>query len=211
MRREELASHIDHTILGPAVTSESVTEVVADALEHGMNACVPPAHVADVSEAYPDLTLVTVVDFPHGNAPPSVRQTAAEVAWHDGADEVDVVCPVGRLLSDDVSGLEADLAELVATVPIPVKLIVEAPLLSESQLRRVCEIAVEVDVDLLKTATGFAGGATTDDVAVMAEYLPVKASGGISSYDEAMAMLESGATRIGASSGVEILAGAPEE
>jgi len=93
-------------------------------------------------------------------------------------------------------------------VPVPVKVIVEAPLLSESELRTACELALDADADYVKTATGFSGGgATVDDVRVMSEYLPVKASGGVGDFEAAVAMLEAGAERIGASSGVAIVEG----
>jgi deoxyribose-phosphate aldolase len=93
-------------------------------------------------------------------------------------------------------------------VPVPVKVIVEATLLGEDQLRRACEAVRAAGADYVKTSTGFAGGgAELDDVRVMAEYLPVKASGGIGSYDAAAAMLEAGAERIGASAGVDLVEG----
>ena len=93
-------------------------------------------------------------------------------------------------------------------MPVPVKIIVEAPLLSEPELRTACELAVDADADYVKTATGFSeGGATAADVEVMAEYLPVKASGGTGSFGAAVEMLEAGADRIGASSGVAIVEG----
>jgi deoxyribose-phosphate aldolase len=92
-----------------------------------------------------------------------------------------------------------------------VKVIIETALLSDAEKRRACEAAVDADADMVKTSTGFAdGGAAVSDVELMSDYLPVKASGGVGSYDEAMAMLDAGATRIGASSGVEIVEGFPE-
>jgi len=101
----------------------------------------------------------------------------------------------------------AALAEAVAAVPLPVKVIIEAPLLSDDEKRRACGCAVDADADFVKTATGFDGGATVADVELMSEFLPVKASGGIGSYEEATAMLEAGAERIGASSGVALVEG----
>ena len=138
----------------------------------------------------------------------ATKAHGAERAARDGAEEIDVVCNIGRLRAGDADAVRADIQRVVAAVPVPVKVIVEAPLLSESELRTACDLASEADADFVKTATGFAGGgATVGDVEVMAEYLPVKASGGIGSFAEAVEMLEAGADRIGASSGVEIVEG----
>jgi deoxyribose-phosphate aldolase len=93
-----------------------------------------------------------------------------------------------------------------------VKVIIETALLTDAEKRRACEAAVDAGADFVKTSTGFAdGGATVEDVELMAEYLPVKASGGISTYEEAIAMFEAGAERIGASSGVAIVEGANDD
>jgi len=208
MDRDDFAAHIDHTVLGPTTTWVDVRRVLDEAAEYGMNACVPPCYVPEASAHAPEVTLATVIGFPHGQHAAEAKREEAAVAWDDGADELDVVCNLGRLRAGEDDAVAADLAEVVATVPIPVKVIVEAPLLSESELRRACEAAVAADADFVKTATGFGGGgATVADVEVMAEYLPVKASGGIGSYAEATAMLEAGAERIGASSGVELVDG----
>jgi deoxyribose-phosphate aldolase len=206
MDRAELAAHIDHTVLGPETTLSDVRRVLDEAAEYGMNACIPPCYVPEADEHAPDVTLATVIGFPHGqNATATKREEAVE-AWEDGADELDVVINVGRLKAGEDAAVADELSEVVAAVPIPVKVIVETALLSEAEKRRACEAAVEADADLVKTSTGFAGGgATVEDVALMAEYLPVKASGGVGDAEEALAMLEAGAERIGASSGVAIV------
>ncbi|MFC3956949.1 deoxyribose-phosphate aldolase [Halovivax cerinus] len=210
MNRDALASRIDHTVLGPGTTPADVRECCTAAADYGMNACVPPCYVDDVREEVPELTIATVVGFPHGQHEPDVKVEEAVTAWRSGADELDVVCNVGRLRAGDGDAVAAELAELVAAVPIPVKVIVEAPLLTPDQLDAACAAAVEADAAMVKTATGFGGGgAIVEDVRRMAEFLPVKASGGIGSYDEAMAMLDAGADRIGASTGVGILEEAP--
>ena len=205
MNRAEFAARIDHTVLGPETTPDDVEAVLEAAAEHGMNACIPPCYVA---EAAPDVTVVTVCGFPHGQEVPETKEDEAKRAWRDGADEIDVVLNVGRLRTGETEAVRRELERVVAAVPVPVKVIVEAPLLPEAELRTVCELAADADADYVKTATGFSeGGATVADVEVMAEYLPVKASGGIGSFEEAVGMLEAGAERIGASSGVEIVEG----
>lgn len=209
MNRAEFAARIDHTVLGPETTSTDVERVCREAGEHGMNVCLPPCYVAEARAAF-DGTLATVVGFPHGQHASDVKCREAERAWAAGADELDAVANVGRLLAGEDEALAAEIAGIVAATPLPVKVIVEAPLLAEPALRRVCELAADAGAEMVKTATGFSGGATVPDVEVMAEYLPVKASGGVGSYEEAVALLDAGAERIGASSGVAILRGAPE-
>ncbi|WP_418281125.1 deoxyribose-phosphate aldolase [Halorubrum sp. DTA98] len=213
MNREEFAERIDHTVLGPETTWDDVKTVLDEATEDGMNACIPPCYVAG-AEAYDGApeTLATVVGFPHGQASMASKHDEAVNAWNDGADEIDLVINVGRLKAGEDDAVAADVAEVTAAVPVPVKVIVETALLTDEEKHRACEAAVEADADMVKTSTGFAdGGATVADVELMSEYLPVKASGGIGSYEAATAMFEAGAARIGASSGVEILSGFPDQ
>ncbi|ELZ32934.1 deoxyribose-phosphate aldolase [Halogeometricum pallidum JCM 14848] len=211
MNRTEFAARIDHTVLGPETTPSDVERVVDEAAEYGMNACIPPCYVAEARGYGPDVTIATVVGFPHGQHSTAAKREEAVDAWENDADELDVVINVGRLKAGEDDAVEEDIAEVVAAVPIPVKVIIETALLSDGEKRRACEAAVEADADFVKTSTGFAaGGATVEDVELMAEYLPVKASGGVGSYEEATAMFDAGAERIGASSGVDIVSGFPE-
>ena len=212
MDRETLAARIDHTVLGPETTVADVERVCSEAVEFGMNACIPPCYVPEAREAAPETTLATVVGFPHGQHAPATKLAEAERAWEDGADELDVVMNVGRLKAGEDEAVVDELTEVVAAVPLPVKVIIETALLDHEEKHRACEAAREAGARMVKTSTGFAdGGATIADVELMSEYLPVKASGGIGTYDEAVGMLEAGAERIGASSGVAILTGAPTE
>jgi deoxyribose-phosphate aldolase len=207
MDRADFAARIDHTVLGPETTLADAREVVAAAAEYGTNACVPPCYVAEVREDAEAVTLMTVVGFPQGQHAPAVKREEAVTAWEDGADELDVVLNVGRVKSGEYGVVIDELAELVAAAPVPVKVIVEAPLLTDVEKRRAAEAAVEADADYLKTGTGFAGPATAADVALLSEYLPVKASGGIGTTEKARAMLDAGAERIGASAGVSLVEG----
>ena len=211
LTRAEFAALIDHTVLGPETTLEAVRRVLDEADEYGMNACIPPCYVAEAAEFDPDVTLATVIGFPHGQHATLAKRDEAERAWRDGADELDVVINVGRLNAGDDEAVESEIAEVVAAVPIPIKVIIETALLSDEEKRRACAAARDADADFVKTSTGFnGGGATVADVELMSEYLPVKASGGVGSYEEATAMIEAGAERIGASSGVEIVSGHPD-
>ncbi|MDR5656352.1 deoxyribose-phosphate aldolase [Halodesulfurarchaeum sp. HSR-GB] len=212
MKQDELAGHIDHTVLGPETTMADVRQVIEEAEAWGMNVCIPPCYVAEARDlAEAETTIATVIGFPHGQHDPAIKREEAVRAVEAGADELDVVLNVGRLQAGETDAVRDELAAIVEAVSVPVKVIVEAPLLSEAEKHAAGEAAVAAGVDFLKTATGFGGGgATVEDVELLAEYRPVKASGGIGSYEAAMAMLEAGAERIGASSGVEILSGAPE-
>ena len=198
---DDVPDRIEHTALGPTTRWADVTDALDDALQYGMRACVPPCYVADAAE-YANVPLATVVDFPHGQGATDAVCQEARLAWKDGADELDVVCNVGRLKAGEDEVVRERVAEVVAAVPIPVKVIVEAPLLTDEELDRVGRLVAEADAAFLKTATGFSeGGATVEAVERLSKYLPVKASGGIGSWKEAKAMFDVGAERIGASSG----------
>jgi len=204
---DSVADRIEHTVLGPTTTWGDVQAVLDDAIEHGMRVCIPPCYV-ERADDYANVSLTTVIDFPHGQSRTPAVAEAAKQAWNDGADEIDMVCNVGQLKAGEDDAVRETVAEVVATVPIPVKVIVEAPLLTESEKHRIGEIGADAGADFLKTATGFSeGGATVADVALLSQYRPVKASGGVGSWAEAEAMFEAGAERIGASSGVQIVEG----
>ena len=202
----ELAAKIDHTVLGPETTPADVERVVEEAQEYGMNVCIPPCYLPEAREIAPDLTIATVIGFPHGQNSTAAKREEATLAWDGGADELDMVINVGRLKAGEDEAVGHDIEEVVAAVPIPVKVILETALLTDDEKHRACERAEEAGAAFVKTSTGFAdGGATVEDVALMSEYLPVKASGGIGDWDAAKAMLDAGAERIGASSGVAIV------
>jgi deoxyribose-phosphate aldolase len=198
---DDVPDRIEHTVLGPTTTPEAVSTCLDEALAHDMRACVPPWAV-ELAADYADRPLTTVVDFPHGQGATDAVVAAAQQAWEAGADELDVVCNVGRLRAGEGEAVRERLSEVVAAVPVPIKVIVEAPLLDDDELHRVGALAAEADAAYLKTATGFSeGGATVADVEILSQYRPVKASGGVGSWAEARAMFEAGAERIGASSG----------
>jgi deoxyribose-phosphate aldolase len=198
---DEVASRIEHTILGPATAWSDVTEVIDAAEEFGMRACVPPWAVERAGRRR-TVPLTTVVDFPHGQGAVEPTVLAAETAADDGATELDLVANVGALKDGDARAVCERIEHVQNAVECPLKVIVEAPLLTDEQTRRIGQIAADAGADFLKTATGFAdGGATVSDVELLGEYLPVKASGGIGSWDAARAMFDAGAARIGASRG----------
>lgn len=209
MNRSELAAMIDHTVLGPQTTPADVDRVIEEAREAGMNVCLPPCYVDRPDSE--TCTVATVIGFPHGQDAPAAKRDAAEIAERAGADELDLVINVGRLKAGDERRVRNEIANVVDSVSLPVKVIIETALLTESEKHRACKAAVEAEAAMVKTSTGFAdGGATVEDVKLMSEYLPVKASGGIADYETAMAMIAAGAERIGTSSGPALLATMPE-
>jgi len=202
---DDVPDRIEHTVLGPTTGPEAVRGCLDTALQYGMRACIPPWALPLASE-YANVPLTVVVDFPHGQGATDTVCGAARTAWESGADELDVVCNVGRLKAGEDGAVRDHIEEVVAAVPIPVKVIVEAPLLSEAELHRVGGVVADAGAAYLKTATGFSeGGATVEDVAILSQYRPVKASGGVGSWAEANAMFDAGAERIGASAGDRIV------
>lgn len=208
MDEADVAGRIEHTVLGPVTTAEDVVATLDTAIDHGMRACVPPCYV-DLAESYaPAVDLSTVVGFPHGQHMTETKASEAEQLAGAGADELDVVCNVGALKAGEDDAFRRDLETVVAATTCPVKAIIETPLLDDQEVHRACQAAADAGAAFVKTATGFSdGGATVADVEVMATYLPVKASGGISTWEQAAAMFDAGAERIGASSGAAILEG----
>ena len=199
---EDVPDRIEHTVLGPTTTWEEVLEVLDEAIQYGMRACVPPCYLEQSTSYAPGVDIATVVGFPHGQSTTRMKVEEATGAWEVDAAEIDMVANVGKIKAGELDAVQAEIAEVVAAVPIPVKVIVEAPLLSEAELRQSCQAAADAGAAYVKTATGFAdGGATVEDVAIMSEYCRVKASGGIGSWAFAEELFEAGADRIGASSG----------
>lgn len=203
---DDIAGRIEHTVLGPETTWEAVEVLLDESLQYGMRACIPPCFLERATEYAPGVELASVVGFPHGQHLTETKCQEAKHVWKAGADEVDVVANISYVKSGEFEKLQSELSEVVAAVPIPVKVILEAPLLDEDELRAASEAAANADVDFLKTSTGFTdGGATIEDVELMSEYRPVKASGGVGSWSFAEELFEAGAERIGASSGVTIV------
>lgn len=199
---DDIANRIEHTVLGPATTWADVSDVLDAALGYGMRACVPPCYLDRADEYAPTVDLTTVVGFPHGQATGTAKALEAEDAWERGAAEIDVVANRGFLIAGETERLSEELNSVVAAVPVPVKVIVEAPMLDDEDLHLIGELVADAGAAYLKTATGFAdGGATVDDVELLSEYLPVKASGGVGSWSFTERLFDAGAERIGTSSG----------
>jgi deoxyribose-phosphate aldolase len=215
-----LARLIDHTLLKPEATDADVRALCDEARRHCFaSVCVSPVWVPLAAEALAGAAslVCTVVGFPHGAQRTPVKAFEAAVAVRDGAAEVDMVIGVGRLKSRRYDEVEADVAAVVeAAGGRTVKVIIETALLTDEEKVIACVLAQNAGADFVKTSTGFAAhGARPEDVALMrrvvGDRMGVKASGGIRSTEDAVEMVEHGATRIGASASVAILKGLPSE
>lgn len=218
--RERVAALVDHTLLKPEATTAAVTALVAEAVAVGAFAvCVSPSMVdAAVAAAPADLTVATVAGFPSGKHLREIKTREAALAVAAGAAEVDMVLDVGAALSGDFAAVTAEVAAVRKAVPTAVlKVIVEsAALLSLADadtLTSACRAAADAGADFVKTSTGFhpAGGASVTAISIMAAAvgadLGVKASGGIRTAADAIALLEAGATRLGLSGTAAVLDG----
>lgn len=223
MNKRELAKMIDHTLLGPTASTEGVRKLCAEAKEYGFaSVCVSPCHAALARELLDESEpkVCVVIGFPHGMSTSEVKGYEAEKAIADGADELDMVINVAALKARDYGTVSDNIrAVCVAAEKAPrealVKVILETALLDDAEKRAGAILAKAAGADFVKTSTGFAsGGATVEDVSLLREAvgpsMGVKAAGGIHTYEEAVAMIAAGATRIGASSSVAIVEGAPE-
>lgn len=215
MTRNQLALLLDHSVLKPESTRDDIVAGAAVVREwHVGYYCVQPWWVATAAHALAGTgaQVVTVVGFPHGCDRPEVKAAAAAQAVAEGAREVDMVLAFGALKSGDSTLAAADIAGVVRAVPgIVVKVILETAALDDDEKRLACRIACDAGAAFVKTSTGFhpAGGATTADVrllrAAVGSAIGVKASGGIRTLDDALAMLDAGANRIGTSASAAIL------
>lgn len=212
-----LARYVDHTLLKPEATATDVSALVAEgAALDVFSVCVSPTFVAHaVAQARGRLAVATVCGFPSGKHLSDVKAAEAARSVADGADEVDMVIDVGAVRAGQVAAVEADVAAVRAAVPADkvLKVIIESAALSDEEIVAVCRAAESAGADFVKTSTGFhpAGGASVHAVRLMARTvggrLGIKASGGIRTLHDALAMIEAGATRLGLSGTAGVLAG----
>lgn len=217
----ELNRMIDHTILKPEATEAAVQKIIDEAKEYNFfSVCINPCWVTFASEqlADTDVAVCTVIGFPLGANTPEVKAYEAADAIKNGANEVDMVINIGALKSQQYDHVRQDIQGVVdaAKGKALVKVIIETALLTDEEKVKACELAKEAGADFVKTSTGFStGGAKVADICLMRETvgpdMGVKASGGVHNAEEALAMIEAGATRIGASTGVAIVSGATGE
>ncbi len=209
------ASLIDHTLLKPDASESDIRRLCEEAAQFGFaSVCVNPGWVKKAAEMLKgsDVAVCTVIGFPLGATLPDVKAYEARRAIFNGADEVDMVINIGKLKSGDICAVEDDIravAEAAHENGVLCKVIIETALLTDEEKVMACLAAKNAGADFVKTSTGFSkGGATVEDIVLMrrtvGSSLGVKASGGVKGIEDARAMFEAGATRIGASVGVKI-------
>lgn len=213
----DLAGRIDHTLLDPTATGEDVRELCAEARRFGFaGACVAGSWLPVVVEALQGsgVMAIAVAGFPLGTSPTVAKAFETEALVRSGADEIDTVIHLGHAKAGAWGAVRADLEAIIAAAGgRPVKAILETAVLTPDEIVRAAEVAVEAGAAFVKTSTGFGpGGATVETVRLLRETVGerarVKASGGIRTHEQALAMLAAGADRLGTSSSVAIVSGA---
>lgn len=217
----DFSKMIDHTLLKTDARKVDLDKLLNEAkVHHFASVCVSPIWVSYAAEQLrgSGVKTCTVIGFPQGATPSVVKAFETSRAIEDGAEEVDMVIPVGRLKDQDYDYVREDIVAVVAAAKgkALTKVIIETCLLTDEEKRMACRLAKEAGADFVKTSTGFStGGATVADVKLMRETvgaeMGVKASGGVRSRADAEAMVAAGATRLGTSSGVQIVAGKKED
>ncbi len=210
----EIARIIDHTLLKPDATAEQIQQLCQEALTYDFaSVCVNPTWVPLSADLLHDASpaVCTVIGFPLGANLPEVKAFETKACIEQGAQEVDMVINVGALKSGDLDLVERDIKGVVqAAGGVTVKVIIETALLTEEEKITACKLSQSAGADFVKTSTGFSGGgATVADIELMRRVvgpdMGVKASGGIRNAADARAMIAAGATRLGVSSGIQIM------
>lgn len=207
MNKQEILSRVDHTILTPTATWEQVKAICDEGLEFGTaSVCIPPRYVKKAAEYVGNrLKVCTVIGFPNGYSTPEVKVFETEDAIRNGADEIDMVINLGLAKAGDWEGVLQEIKAVKLSCKGRIlKVIVEACQLTQEEKVAVCRVVSMSGADFIKTSTGFStGGATMEDVKLFKEHISpdvrIKAAGGIRTFEQAQAMLDAGADRIGAS------------
>ena len=214
MKAEEILAHVDHTLLKQTATWADIQRICDEAVKyHTATVMVPSAYVPRIVAEYGDtLKVATVVGFPNGNCNTAAKIAETAQALADGAQEIDMVINVGALKDKKYDYVKNDIHTLkeVCGSDIVLKVIIETCLLTDEEKVKACELAKEAGADFVKTSTGFStGGAKAEDVALMrktvGDDMGVKASGGIHTAEEAQAMIDAGASRLGTSATLAII------
>lgn len=214
MKANELAKYIDHTLLKPDATAAQIKKICDEAKTyHFASVCVNPSRIKLVADELKgtDVTPCCVVGFPLGAIPSESKAAETAVAVKNGAGEIDMVINIGAAKDGDWALVESDIAAVKAACgPAKLKVIIEACLLTDDEKVKACIASKNAKADFVKTSTGFSkSGATVEDVRLMRKTvgpdMGVKAAGGVHNRAEAEAMIEAGASRIGASSGIAIV------
>ena len=212
METKEILKHVDHTLLLQGSTWDEIKQICDDAMEYKTaSVCIPPCYVRQAAEYMGEKVAVcTVIGFPNGNTTTAAKIFETKDALSNGASEIDMVINIGRLKDKEYDYVESEKREIKEAIGENIlKVIIETCLLTDEEKIKACELSVAAGADFVKTSTGFStGGATVTDVKLMAgtvgDKAKVKASGGIHTREEALALIDAGASRIGASKSIDI-------
>ena len=213
MELREILSRCDHTLLRVDATAAEIRALCDQGMRYGCaSVCIPPCHVAGAKKYVGDrLRICTVIGFPNGYNTPAVKAFEAAEAIRNGADEIDMVINIGWVRMGQYDKVLAEINAIKEACGDHIlKVIIETCLLTDEEKVKACELAKEAGADFVKTSTGFStGGAKAEDVALMrktvGDDMGVKASGGIHTAEEAQAMIDAGASRLGTSATLAII------
>ncbi|MBK7095963.1 MAG: deoxyribose-phosphate aldolase [Saprospiraceae bacterium] len=217
MKAIELSQYIDHTILKPDITSDQIKKICNEALQYGFaSVCVQPYYVPlafDMLKDQEKVKVCTVVDFPFGYSSTFSKVESIKKAIDFGAEEIDSVINILAIKNEDWKAVKYDLEAMKYITLINkklIKIIFETCYLSSYEIEKLSQLCVDFEIDFLKTSTGYGtAGATVENIRLMKKIAgnkaKIKASGGIKTLEQTLAMIEAGADRIGTSSGVNII------
>ncbi len=208
----DLASYIDHSLLQPSATPEQVKQLCQEAFKYNFPAvCVYPTAVKQAADLLYDkrTQVCTVIGFPTGATTSAVKLYEAREATENGATELDVVINLGWLKTQQSDLIYREIAQICEETGQTIKAILETAVLNEAEIRLAGEICLDAGVAYLKTSTGWFGGATVETVRLLREItggqIGIKASGGIRTLEQAVALVRAGATRLGTSRGIDLM------
>ena len=213
MDKKDILSRVDHTLLSQTATWEEIRQILDDGIKYGCaSACIPACYVKQAAE-YVDgkLPICTVIGFPNGYHTTATKIFETRDAVANGADEIDMVINIGFLKDKRYDEIEQEIRKIHEACSGKIlKVIIETCLLTDEEKIKMCEIVTNAGAEFIKTSTGFStGGATIQDIKLMrrtvGDRLQVKASGGIRTPEDAAAMIEAGADRIGAGNGIVLI------
>ena len=208
----DIANYIEHTLLKPSAINEEVKKLCQEAWQYNFpTVCIYPVAVRQAKELLHDKKpdICTTIGFPTGAVTSATKLYEAQEAVENGATELDVVINLGWLKSGETDKIYREIAQICSETGQIVKAILETTVLTDDEKRLAGEVCLDAGVAYLKTSTGWFGGATVEDVKILKDVtkgqIGIKASGGIRTYEQAIALIQAGATRLGTSRGVDLL------
>lgn len=219
LSRDEVLSHVDHTLLKAFATWEDIKKICEEAMVYKTaSICIPPNYIKRVKEEYGDkINICTVIGFPLGYAVTKAKVEEAKQAILDGASEVDMVINITDVKNGDFTRVEEEIKAIKEAIGEHIlKVIIETCYLTKEEKIRLCEIVTSAKADYIKTSTGFGtAGATMEDILLFKEHIgtdvKIKAAGGISSVKDMEDFLLAGCDRLGTSSAIKLIQGKEKE